>query len=75
MVCTVTTEIQGNNYNVKERDAFSSKGPSVSEDYTLLFCLIVDHPAANNGGNRRALHARSGEVLDQRMCDVIRHTL
>jgi len=30
VACTVTTEIQGNNYNVKKRDSFSTKGLLVS---------------------------------------------
>jgi len=32
VVCTVTTEIQGNNYNVKKRDTFSSTGSLLSGD-------------------------------------------
>jgi len=32
VVCTVTTEIQGNNFNVKKRDTVSSTGSLVSGD-------------------------------------------
>jgi hypothetical protein len=32
VVCTVNTEIQGNNYDVKKRDTFSSKGSLLSAD-------------------------------------------